>query len=64
MVSWLTCIIGSSGKSRRKRFAISWGDHSSSSQVVTWRTRGRWASLAGLGRRDESPARQWAFHAP
>ncbi len=31
MVSWLTCIIGSSGYSRRKRSAISWGDHSFSS---------------------------------
>ena len=64
MVSWLTCIIGSSPKSRRKRSAISWGDHSLSSQVVTWRARGGCASLAGLGRRDDASARQWALQAP
>jgi hypothetical protein len=64
MVSWLTCIIGSSGKTMRKRSAISWGDQSSSSQVVTcWASAG-WSSLAVFGRSDDALARQRPFHAP
>ena len=64
MVSWLTCIIGSSGNRMRKRSAISWGDQSSSSQAVTCWARAGWSSLEGFGRNDDTLARQRPFHAP
>ena len=36
MVSWLTCIMGSSGNSIRNLREICTGDHHSCSQLVTW----------------------------
>ncbi len=64
MVSWLTCIIGSSRNSRRKRLEISSGDHSSSSQVLTWATKGGWHSFGVFGRRAHSLARVWPRQTP
>jgi|tagenome__1003787_1003787.scaffolds.fasta_scaffold20223064_2 hypothetical protein len=51
MVSWLTCIIGSSANSIRNRPAISCGDHHCFSHVVTWAASRGWLSFGVFGRR-------------